>query len=231
MEFNQLEDFMKEKRSTSCGYHARLGRKWRMFGEPEKLHAPLAYAAFEFRIAMESCLLGLLFIVQNRPLTETEKKYDFGQLKKALYKTQSKGKDGKEKLQRSLEFNSLYAKLLPYPYTKRIAIVDIEKINKFWNKLSSYCHHQLDPKDTWGDITWITKGYDLLNEVENYVWQVMVNSQVGWANPQSLPKEIIEVAKDFVERKIDKQSLEIRLRLILPVLELKALKYSQIITF
>lgn len=136
---------MKEKRSTTSDNHARLGRLWRILRERGKLHAPLAYAAFEFRIAMERALLELLYLIKDHRLPKKELEYDFGQLKKALYKTQGQSKDGKEKLQRRLEFNSLYAKCLSRPFkptNKKVAIIDIEKMNEFWKKLSEYCHRQ-----------------------------------------------------------------------------------------
>ncbi len=233
MEIEKLKDVLEENRNATADYHARLGRFWRMFGKPDKLHAPLAYAAFEFRVAMERMLLELLYVINNQRLSKDELKYDCRRLQKALYKTQSRGRDGKEKLQRRMEFNAIYAKHLPPPFKlpKRAAIIDIDKISKFWGKLSEYCHRQLKAKNTWGDIGWVNNGYELLNEVESYVWDMMVDYQVGWFEPTSLPKRIQEVAKDFIEGKIDKNSLDIRLRLIIPVLlGQKGLKYSRIIT-
>lgn len=233
MDFEKLNNVMKEKRSTVADYHARNGRIWRIFGEKDLLHVPLAYAAFEFRLAMERCLLELLYLINNKHLSVPELKYDMGQLIKGLYKTQSPGKDGKEKLQRRIEFNSIYFEHLPYgvkPEGKKFAIVDVNLIEKFWVKLSKYCHRQLTSENTWDDTNWVKKGYDLLNEVENYIWRIMVDSQVGWLDLNTVPKQIQLVANDFIEGKIDTNSLDQRLRLIMPVLEHKELMYSKIIT-
>ncbi len=205
MEIERLKEVMKEKRSTTSDYHARLGRFWRISEERDKLHAPLAYAAFEFRIAMERALLELLYLIKDHHLSKKELEYDFWQLKKALYKTQGQSKDGKEKLQRRLEFNSLYAKSLPQPFqptNKKVAIIDIEKINKFWEKLSRYCHRQLKANNSWGDIRWVNKGYELLNEVESYVWEIMVDCQVAWVKPDTIPKQIEEQAKMFIVKSL-----------------------------
>jgi hypothetical protein len=57
----------------------------------------------------------------------------------------------------------------------------------------------------------------------------MVDCQVAWVKLDTIPKQIEEQAKKFIEGKIDKNSLDARLQLILPVLEQKELKYSQII--
>jgi hypothetical protein len=233
MQIERIEDILKEERNTQSDYHIRLGRAWRILGESHKLHAPLAYAAFEFRIAMERTLLELLFLIKNQRLSSDELSYNFGQIKKALYKTQDVDRKVKEKLQRRLEFNSIYAKHLPIqfkPSGRKIAVIDIEKISKFWGELSTYCHRQLKADNTWRNAEWVSKGYELLNKVEENAWEIMVVCQVGWVRLNEIPKEIEEEAKKFIDGKITKSSLEGRLRLIMPVLEHRELKYSRIIT-
>jgi len=230
MELEKLKVIIKEKRHTGADYHAYVGRAWRLIGNPNKLHAPLAYAAFEFRIAMERSLLELLYLIKKQRLTEKEMKNDFGQVVKALYKSQSRTGDGKEKLGRRIKFNSIYCKYIPAPYRppKNIANIDIDKINNFWTFLSQYCHRQLNEKNTWSNKEWLIKGYDIAKNVEDYIWEIMVKSSIGWIELCSLPKQIEEQAIEYIDGVIDESSLESRLRIILPVLEEKE-KLGQII--
>lgn len=223
MELEKLKIIIKEKRHTGADYHAHVGRAWRLLGNPNKLHASLAYAAFEFRIAMERSLLELLYLIKKHRLTEKELKYDFGKVVKALYKTQSGSGDGKERLRRRIKFNSIYCKNMPDPYRppKDIADIDIDKINNFWSSLSQYCHRQLTEKTSWSNKEWLIVGYDILKKVEDYIWEIMVKSSVGWIELCSLPTQIEEQAISYIEGVIDESRLENRLKIILPVLEEK----------
>jgi len=225
MSFDTIQKFIKNKRNTvQSDYHARVGREWRILGEPDKLHAPLSYSAFEFRIAMERCLLELLYLIKNKSLSDKELKYDIAQIKKALYKSQGPANTGKNKLTRRMNFNSIYQKnvgsQMGWPKNP-IAIVDVDKVVRFWNNLSKYCHRQLNAENTWGNPSWVNNGYELLNEIEIYIWEIMVNKSVGWLEPDSLPSEIQKLASDYVEEKIDETSLDIRLRIMLPTLQMQ----------
>ncbi len=223
MSFDTIQNFIKNKRDTvQSDYHARVGREWRILGESQQLHAPLSYSAFEFRIAMERCLLELLYLVNNKKLSDKELKYDIAQIKRALYKNQGSANTGKNKLAKRMKFNSIYQKnvgsQMGWP-NNPIAIVDVDKVVRFWNKLSKYCHRQLNADSTWGNPRWVKNGYLLLNEIESYIWEIMVNRSVGWLEPDSLPLEIQNLASDYVEEKIDESSLDMRLRIILPTLQ------------
>ena len=38
-------NFVNKERETFSGYHIKMGREWRLFGQVNKLHTPLAYSA------------------------------------------------------------------------------------------------------------------------------------------------------------------------------------------
>ncbi|MEW6145734.1 MAG: hypothetical protein AB1598_12015 [Thermodesulfobacteriota bacterium] len=230
---DKLNAILTEKRHVTSAYHAHLGRYWRLYGESRLLHAPLSYSAFEFRLAMERSLLELFYLMSDRKLSDEELNYDFGQVLKSIYKFLGGRKVGKKRLMRWMEFNLLYQKLLGtklgYP-KKKVAIIDVEKVNKFWCSLSKYCHRQLLPESTWNDKKWILGGYKLLNQVETYIWEIMVNSSLGWLDPNSLPPEIQAVVEDFIIERIDIKILEGRLQLMIPVLMQRGIKRINIIT-
>lgn len=224
MSFDTIQTFIKKKRNTvQSDYHARVGREWRILGEPDKLHAPLSYSSFEFRIAMERCLLELLYLIKDKNLSDKESKYDIAQIKKALYKSQGPTNTGKNKLLRRMNFNSIYQKnvgsLMGWPRNP-VATVDVERVFQFWSSLSQYCHRQLKAENTWGNPTWVNSGYELLNEVEAYIWEIMVDASVGWLDPLSLSLEIQNLALEYVEEKIDESSLDMRLCIMLPTLQM-----------
>ena len=43
---------------------------------------------------------------------------------------------------------------------------------------------------------------ELGHNVENYIWEVMVKSSIGWLPPNSLPIEVQEVVEDFIYERI-----------------------------
>lgn len=214
MDIEKLKDILQEDRETTSDYHTKLGRSWRQYGEPQKLHAPLAYAAYELRIAMERILLELLYLIKNKQLSPNELNYPFKNLIRALYKTQS---NDKNKLQRKLESNALFFKHLPpqQQTAKKLAIIEIDKIDEYWKKLSKYCHYQRKSNATWQNTPWVNRGYELLNEVENFIWKLEVEYQIGWIDTSQLPQAIKDIEKEFVEGKITISSLDIRLNLSL----------------
>ena len=180
MEETELINLINQERiAPTSDFHGMCGRKWRLYGEKKLLHFPIVYSAFEFRMSMERYLLELLLLIKKSNLNKKEMNNDFSQLVKAIYKT--KGKDGKKKLKKHIYFNYIYNELIPIEYRPygSLAIVDIEKVNKYWNKLNKYCHRQLETKNTWDNKKWVIDGYKLLNEVENYLWETMVNKSIA----------------------------------------------------
>jgi hypothetical protein len=128
---------------------------------------------------------------------------------------------GKKKLQRKMILNRLCAKYGRLPRRHWPAIIDVGKMQGFWSRLSDYCHKQLEPKTTWESMgsTWVHNGYELLNEVETYLWEIMITSKIGWAPINSLPPEVTQFGLDYVEGRITESALEIRMDLMAPILE------------
>ena len=58
---------------------------------------------------------------------------------------------------------------------------------------------------------WLNKGYQLLNDVEIYLWEMMVTSSIGWFSPHSLPPEVLQARSDYVEGRITESELETRM--------------------
>lgn len=215
----KLEDIVERKRDASAGYHLVVGRGWRLIGEKKKLHSSLAYAAFEYRCAIERCLFELFYLIRDKRFSSRDLKVSerFNGLVRAILTSEG----GKRKLQRKMIFNRLCAKHGGFPSKYRPAIIDIGKMRRFWSKLSEYCHKQLEPKKTWESLgsTWVSHGYQMLNEVESYLWEVMVNSKIGWVSIHSIPPEVAQAGLDYVEGRITESALDTRMDLMAPILE------------
>jgi hypothetical protein len=221
MDFD-LDRIINGKRDTSAGYHFLVGRGWRLLGEPNSLHSPLAYAAFEFRCSIERSVFELFVLVRKNTLSAGDMKATerFSSLRTALLQAEG----GKRLLQRKLEFNRIYAQATGLPKQYWPSVPDIGILEKYWSKLSEYCHRQLQPKATWDSMggKWISEGYALLNDVEKYLWEITVTHQIGWFQVDTLPPEMLTTRRDFVNGKIDSAALVTRVQLMEPVIRQRA---------
>ena len=218
MDFD-LNKIVERKRDTSAGYHFLAGRAWRMIGEPNKLHSPLAYGAFEFRCSIERSVFELFVLIRNNNLSKDDLKSadKLSRLRKAILRSEG----GQDLFHRKLMFGRLFAKSSGAPSGYWPSVPDLGKLESLWAKLSEYCHRQLQPKATWESMgnEWLNDGYRLLNEVESYLWEVTVTSPIGWVPLDSLPSEMKQARVDYIEGRITDQELETRMTLMAPVLE------------
>ncbi len=216
MDFD-LDRIVNGKRQTSAGYHFLAGRGWRLLGEPRKLHSPLAYSAFEFRSSVERSVFELFHLVRKNNFSPEDLRAAerFSSLRTALLKAEG----GKRLFQRKLEFNRLYAQACGLPQRYWPSVPDIGILEMYWSKLSDYCHRQLRPNITWDSMggNWITQGYQLLNEVESYLWMITVSHQIGWFQPDTLPPEMLQTRNDYLDGVIDADAVTMRVRLMEPV--------------
>lgn len=218
MDFD-LNTIVHRERDTSSGYHLLMGRGWRIIGESGKLHSPLAYSAFEFRCAIERALIELFLLIRKENFSQADIKSleRFSSLRTAIIKSAG----GKRQLDRMIAFNRIISEGSGAPPNTWTSRIDIGVMEHYWSALSEYCHRQLKPKSTWKSMgdAWLIKGYKLLNEVENYLWEIMVNYHIGWVQPDTLEPEALQARTEFVNGTITESDLKTRLSLMSPVLE------------
>lgn len=220
MEYD-LNDIVSRKRSTSTDYHLLIARGWRRLGEPSLQHSPLAYSAFELRSAIERTLFEFLWLTQGQKLTD--KDFNIANKLTNLVKEILKRQGGPDALQRKLRFARAFAEGISMPQADWPAVLDIKKLEKMWSALSEYCHRQLEPEKTWeamGD-NWVRRGYALVKEVESYLWNCLVDSKLGWLQPDSLPPEMVTARDQYLLGELDDRSLKTRMKLMEPVLEMR----------
>ena len=227
MEFD-LQKIVHQDRDTSSGYHLMVARGWRILGE-NQLHAPLAYSAFEFRCSIERALIELFVLIRDKNPSKADIRAmnSIRGIRKAIYFTYG----SKERFQRTMTFNRLYVRSSGAPRIFVFCEVDIDIMERYWSKLSEYCHRQLKPATTWQSMgnEWLLEGYKLLSEVEEYLWGILETSKIGWVQTRTMQPEVLDALTQFVGGVIDQATLDIRLNLMSPIIAQRAL--SQILTF
>ncbi len=217
-------DLLNKDRKTDSGYHTQIGREWRLFGEPQKLHNPLVYSAFEFRMAIERFLFEFFYIMKKRFFSKRDERKvsSVDKLIKAIYFEVG----GQKNLIKRLRFNRIVAELQiingHYLTGRNLpSVFEIDILDKYWQKLSNYCHKQLQPEITWISMgnDWVNNGYNLLNEVENYLFKVTIENSIGWVNMDNVEIELKDALKDYLDNAIDENTLKLRLSLIKPIFE------------
>lgn len=209
-------EFIQESRENDAGFHLILGQKWRRYGEPKLLHNPILYSSIEFRLSIERIVFELYALMKRLRFISEEDAKKLEKLTSVI--TQIMEIVGNSKyLYRILKFNSMLfdddSKLIG-----KLAIPDINTLKNFWYSLSDYCHMKINPENTWLSQDYIKEGYKLLNEVENYLWDIKVRKHFGFYRFDTWQPEIIELADDYVNSKIDEESVKTRLMLMKPVI-------------
>lgn len=219
---------LQNKRETKAEFHFLVAREWRIFGEPKKLHHPLAYSAFEYRMAIERYLFELYYIILNlQEFDEMEISRKASTLKKLISAIYAET-GGKEAFHKRLQFNRIVAEnqITKGKYLRGRflpAVFEINRLDKYWQKLSNYCHKQLKPKASWNSFgdDWVKNGYILLNEVDEYLFNIMVKNSLGWYHIDEGHIEIKEALDEYLRGKIDDRTLSTRITIMNPVFEMK----------
>ena len=214
-----LEDILLRNRETSSRYHLEIARSWRLIGEQDKLHSPLAYAAFEFRCSIERLVFELFYLVKEEQLNKKDLKAV--ERFSSLLKTLDASQGGRKNLERRMTFNRILSQANKAPMSQWIPFFRLGKLQTFWHDLSEYCHRQLKPKTTWSALgnPWVSKGYKLLNEVETYLWPIIVESHLGWFAEDITMPEVLQARNDYISGAINEKTVETKLALMTPVLE------------
>lgn len=200
----KLTDLIKGNRETDSKFHLHLAREWRIFGQIVYLHNPLAYSAFEYRMAIERLLFEFYFLAVGKDIFSVKDAKEASSLPRlinAIYKVVG----GKDNFIKRLKFNRIFAEYQKsdnkYPKGLNLpSVFDISILNKHWINLSNYCHKQLKPKITWGSLgaEWIKKGYSLLEDVDNCFYQISENNSIGWLKLGVEHQEIVDTLNKYL---------------------------------
>ena len=193
---------------------------WKHAGEPGKLHSPLAYAAFEYRCAIERVILELYIMLHEvEPSVEDVNK--IGSVTGLMSKTRELAYGNDRLLYRLLRFNTIMSEVAGIGIV--LSTPSLGKLHGFWSKLSEYCHYQTTPDATWDSADWVERGYSLLNKVDAYLQEILADAYFGSFDASQSPEEVKEVRAAFVvDESLTEEQVRTRLELMKPVLEQRA---------
>lgn len=212
-------DFLYTPRENDSLFHILTARKWLEVGRKEKLHTPLIYSAIEYRLACERVLFELYLFLNNPSEFDREEEKRNIKSTSGLISAIHRVFENKGVLKLAQIFNQVYASFLIKDEVN-IAIVDTGKLHSYWNHLSDLCHMQIEPNETWESEDWIEKHYKKLEEIDEYLSTIFNNNTtIGWVQLNSIPEEALDVRKDFMDRQINKKSMERRLKMVLNTLD------------
>lgn len=215
-DMNKDLDFVYEERENSAGFHLMIAQKWRRFGEPKKLHHPLVYAALEYRMSIERIVFELYALMKQLKYVSMEQEKKLENLHSVITQIMEITENSKY-LRRMLLFHSILFND-ESQLSGKLAVPDIGLLKKHWHSLSDFCHKRISPHSSWESVEYVNKGYELLNVVENYLWEIKVKNNFGLYRMDSWQPEVLELADDFINSKIDEESIKTRLRLMKPVI-------------
>lgn len=191
-----IKNVITNPRRVSGDYHVATGSKWRKYGKGQLLQTPLVYSASDDDIPRIQRFRNLIRVLHE----------DAGN-RRALY--------------RALIFNRIFAKIFVSPGL-HLSIPDIGKLSKYWGDLSDLCHRQLKPEESWNSLDWIANGYAFVKEAEDYLVDISVTQAFGWCDKNSLGADLASERESFVLGNNDEKSLETRMILMKPVIEMKS---------
>jgi hypothetical protein len=208
-------EFLESKRDNSAGFHLIIAQKWRRFGEPNLFPTPLVYSALDYRMSIERIVFELYALMKRMKYISDEDAKKLEKLTSVI--TQIMELIGNSKyLYRILKFQSLLIDDDP-KFRGKLSVPDINKLKNYWHSLSDYCHMKIKPDNTWLSQDYIKEGYKVLNEVEDYLWEINVEKYFGFFRFETLQPEVARMAEDYVNEIINEDSVRTRLMLMRPV--------------
>ncbi len=213
--YNTIEELLTNKRQASAEFHALAARAWLNSGQSSLSHSSLVYAAFEYRCAIERLAVEL-YSIMHRELPDVEDISRIQNFSSLLAKIRELGGGNEKLLYRTMLFNRIVCESAPIG--KPLAIVSPSTLHDLWSRLSAFCHRQVSPVETWDSPQWVRQGYNLLNEVDDYLVDILINHSFGAMADDSLAPEVRLAKESFLREEIDEQTLRTRLKLMEPVL-------------
>jgi hypothetical protein len=213
--YKTVQDLLSKNRETSAEFHALAARAWQNEGLNSLSHSALVYAAFEYRCTLERVAIEL-YAIMHHELPGVEDISRIQSFTSLLALIRELGGGNEKLLYRTMLFNKIVCESAPIE--KPLAIVSPSRLHDLWSRLSAYCHRQVSPLETWDSPDWVRRGYDLLNEVDDYLVDILINHSFGAMADNGLAPEVRLAKQAFLREEIDEGTLRVRLKLMEPVL-------------
>lgn len=221
MEINNYDELflsLRKGRENSSKYHRDLAREWLILGESKRLHTPLTYSAFEYRLAIERFIFEFMILIKKEEgitLKDENKTANIKTLIDYIYRLVG----GKTKYPKILRFNKIILSF-ERPVIK-LAEPDLQDFYKKWKELSKFCHLLIRPDLSWNDnANFVLNGYDLLNRVRDLFYINTIENVLGWYAVNTIPNiEVIDLRNNFINDKITESAFVTSYNLMQPILK------------
>ena len=191
-------------REGSLSFHHRQGQAWLLGSAQGKHSTPVAYAAFEFRLALERIALEFLVRVQGVDQTKAEllKLRSFKSVEKRIYRVAGHQRE----IDRGIQFMNLVLGMAGAKFT--LAQVDVGRLSKYWHECSDFCHIYFTIASVAANEDLVASEYSLLREVDEYLNQV-TSSIVSWSQPKE--PWFRELQQGFISGRIGESEITAKL--------------------
>lgn len=226
MPIEDILHIINNDREVTFEYHLLTAREWRRFGEPDHLHTPLIYSAFEYRCAIERFVFELFVIMNRDDLLEGDLDINRAERFSSLITIIHERAENRGRLYRMFRFNYLYTRHM-IRLNIDVSIPDLRTLQQYWHSLSDYCHKQMLPNETWDSEDYVRNGYQIFNEVENYFYEQLAVRRFGWVQVESIPVEAQEFRLQFINEEINDKQLINYFNLMRPLFGKSLSKYLE----
>lgn len=200
-------------RKAVSDWHLKQSIELKKIALTKNSSTALIYSSLEARNTIERFIFEMSILSTGGKFTDEQ--IEMAQQQHGIYKLLE---DTMINYRKFMEFQNMCFVASGIPIN--FLIPDIRLLKRLYTSLSKYCHCQLDPAITIDNISgdWFIKGYSLIDETCDYLDKLM-SSIRGSFERNSMPLEVKELCDEYIQDKIDRVTVEIRLKLMQPVLE------------
>ncbi len=211
----EIKDILARKRECDSSWLILQAESLCRLAKENGNCSALVYAALETRNAIEQLFFDLAYLC--RPASGFARKdWEACRKKGGVFHVFARfGHD----YQKRIEFTQLCLSL--EHDSPRVIAWDTKKLQKYWGKVSEFCHFQgISTETTEADFdVWLVKGIALVEEIFGYFESEMSRASSGVLRPETMQHEVKTAWEDFKCGRIDLSNLRTRLQIMQPVVQ------------
>lgn len=227
----KFEDFSVEIKGDAPN-HFYMGRKWRLHGTKNNdLAFPLLYSSLEFRLCIERLVFEIyIMLATSNMITNAFNEDELRRIDNSFISmthviTENSG--NRKNFRNYFIFCKHHAIRLTN-FRVNPSIPDLNTLESKWRDLSKYLHYTQNPENTWANPDWIKRGYEILYEVESYIYNLMFKNAVVTVQVDTMPEELKELLYKFLNEQIDENQLMRMMDIMKPVLAKRGIEVDNL---
>lgn len=172
--------------------------------------AAFHYACIDGRLSIEHLIFEQLVITAGPDLDQTAYEKCLSEPRKLDHILQKYVPD----YDRLQEFSVIVGSLSPG--LPRLNRWDIKELRKFWGRLSHFLHWSGAHPETTENESWQRNALEEVGGIIDPLWQKISSGRSGSIRLDSMPVAVREIWEDFRTRKIEAESVRVRLEIVRP---------------